>query len=158
LDRSSGTFPERFGDHVAAVATALLDGPADRALGDVDWPDGAARRAVIALGATPRNYQAKPRCLPDLVRDAMRIAPEAIALVDGDTMVSYHDLVARSTTLAHALRVCGVTTGDRVGVHLVRSADLVVLLLAVLTAGATYVPLDPGYPAARLEFLVGDAD
>ncbi|WP_245689131.1 amino acid adenylation domain-containing protein, partial [Streptomyces chattanoogensis] len=82
----------------------------------------------------------------------MGLQPDAVA-VDG---LSYREVGARSDRLARVLAETGVRTGDRVGVCLERGPDLVVALLAVLKAGAAYVPLDPHYPRERLEFIASD--
>lgn len=93
--------------------------------------------------------------------------PDATAIEDGETRLTYRDLDVRSARLAQRLRVAGLRRGGRVGVHLPRSAEAVVSLLAVLRAGAVYLPLNPDYPLAwrastiadaRLSALVGDAD
>ncbi|XTP10868.1 amino acid adenylation domain-containing protein [Streptomyces albus subsp. chlorinus] len=83
--------------------------------------------------------------------------PAATALVDGSTVLSYAQLDARANRLARHLRTLGAEPGTVVAVCVPRSADLVVSLLAVLKAGAAYLPLDPGYPAARLAFMLEDA-
>ena len=83
--------------------------------------------------------------------------PDAIALCCQQQRLSYRELDERANRAAHALRAAGVRTGDRVGVCLPRSVELVVVLLAVLKAGAAYVPMDAGYPAERLSYTVTDA-
>jgi amino acid adenylation domain-containing protein len=82
--------------------------------------------------------------------------PEAIALSHGDTRLSYRELHARATALAHALRRRGVGPGDIVGLCLDRSPLLVVGVLAVLQAGAAYLPIDPRTPEARIRFMLDD--
>ncbi|WP_159052167.1 non-ribosomal peptide synthetase, partial [Streptomyces niveiscabiei] len=67
------------------------------------------------------------------------------------------ELDARAGKLARGLVQRGVVPGDRVGVCLDRSAELVVVLLAVLKAGGTYVPVDPAYPAERIAYTARDA-
>ncbi len=71
--------------------------------------------------------------------------------------LTYGDLEWRSAVLAAALRARGVGRGARVGVHLERSPELIVALLAVLRTGAAYVPLDPSYPAARIAHALADS-
>ena len=92
----------------------------------------------------------------ELVQAQAGRAPDALAVIDGDEALTYQELNGRANRLARHLRDRGVGRGDLVGVCLEPSADLVVAVLAVLKAGAAYVPLDPGYPARRLEFMVRD--
>ncbi len=95
--------------------------------------------------------------LPSMFAAQVNTNSDAIAVVDGGTELSYGELADRVIDLAHALRSEGVKPGDRVGVCIDRSADMVVALLAILSAGAAYVPLDPAYPAERLHYMIADA-
>jgi amino acid adenylation domain-containing protein/natural product biosynthesis luciferase-like monooxygenase protein len=84
-------------------------------------------------------------------------APDAVALgFDGGTL-TYAALNARANRLAHELHRRGVVPDASVGVLMPRCPELVVALLAILKAGGVYLPLDPGYPEARLNFMLGDA-
>ncbi|QOV35581.1 amino acid adenylation domain-containing protein [Streptomyces ferrugineus] len=86
-----------------------------------------------------------------------RRTPAATALVCGDERLSYGELDARAARLAALLRRRGVRPGALVGVHLERSAEMVVALLGALKAGAGYVMLDPDFPAERLRGMAADA-
>ncbi|MER6348134.1 amino acid adenylation domain-containing protein [Streptomyces sp. NPDC001595] len=83
--------------------------------------------------------------------------PDATALVHGDVSLTYAELNVRANRLAHRLRSLGARPGAVVAVSVPRSVELVVALLAVLKAGAAYLPLDPDYPAARLAAMLDDA-
>jgi non-ribosomal peptide synthetase component F len=110
---------------------------------------------LVAWNDTAADY---PRGvgLHHLFEDQATRTPDAIALIEGERRVSYRELAARAHQLAHHLRGRGVGRGDLVGVCLERSIDAVVGLLAILEAGAAYVPLDPAYPPARLAFMLAD--
>jgi amino acid adenylation domain-containing protein len=86
-----------------------------------------------------------------------RETPNAIAIRAGGETVTFDALVRRSAAVADRLRASGVQRGDRVGVCLERTSDLVVALLGVHRAGAAYVPLDPAYPTDRIAHVLGDA-
>ncbi|MFJ8622672.1 non-ribosomal peptide synthetase [Kitasatospora sp. NPDC093550] len=86
-----------------------------------------------------------------------RTAVLAATGAGGTERLDFAALDRRTAALARALRALGVGRGDRVGVHLGRTADLPVALLAVWRAGAAYVPLDPAYPAERLALMAADA-
>ncbi|VTU34383.1 Linear gramicidin synthase subunit D [Variovorax sp. SRS16] len=89
-------------------------------------------------------------------------APERrarVAVIDAEGEASsYGDIEARSNRLAHALRARGIGRGQRVGLCIQRSPDMLIAQLAVMKAGAAYVPLDPGYPRDRLRYMAVDAD
>ncbi|MGK5548640.1 amino acid adenylation domain-containing protein [Streptomyces sp. URMC 127] len=150
----AATLAQQLGRVTAELVTGDQDGP----LAAVDPLGPAERQRVLELGRTPRlPGPLREGTVHEQVLAVARAHPEATALVDGDTTVTYGLLARQAVRTAHALRRLGVAPGDRVGVCLDRTADLVVTLLAVLTAGAAYVPLDPAYPADRLDHTVRDA-
>jgi amino acid adenylation domain-containing protein len=83
--------------------------------------------------------------------------PEAIAVVCHDQSLSYLELNLQANRLAHYLIAVGVKPDDRVAICVERSLAMVIGLLAILKAGAAYVPLDPAYPAQRLRLILNDA-
>ncbi|MEG1039170.1 MAG: amino acid adenylation domain-containing protein [Pseudomonas sp.] len=83
--------------------------------------------------------------------------PEALALISADQQYTYGQLNTRANRLAHRLRECGVGPGQRVGLAVRRGPLMITSLLAVLKAGAAYVPLDPDYPAERLAYMIEDS-
>ena len=90
---------------------------------------------------------------------AQRVAacPDAVALADGPRRVTYAGLDAAAGRVAGVLRAAGAGPGDVVGVCAAGAGQMVAGLLGVLRAGAAYLPLDPGYPAARLAFMLADS-
>ncbi|MBK1783698.1 non-ribosomal peptide synthetase [Prauserella cavernicola] len=84
--------------------------------------------------------------------------PDAPAIHTATTVLSYGELNARANRLARLLVSRGARAERLVGIGLPRTPELLVAVLAVLKAGAAYLPLDPAYPARRLEFMVTDAD
>ena len=81
----------------------------------------------------------------------------AIALVHGDTRVSFAELEARSNQLARYLIEQGVKADDVVGVSFERGVTMIEAFLAVMKAGGAFLPLDPGYPADRLRYMLEDS-
>ncbi len=83
--------------------------------------------------------------------------PEAIAVCFEDTSLSYRALDQRANQVAHRLLRQGVSRGDRVGLCVERSVELVVGILGILKVGAAYVPLDTSYPEERLQYMAQDS-
>ena len=95
--------------------------------------------------------------LPVLFQTQVHATPDAVAVVCGDTTLTYAQLNAKANRLAHALIAKGVGPEQIVALALPRSANMIVAVLAVLKAGAAYLPLDPDYPAERIAFMLTDA-
>jgi amino acid adenylation domain-containing protein len=89
-------------------------------------------------------------------------APEIrarVAVIDAEgRTLSYGEIEAQSNRLAHMLRARGIARGQRVGLCIERSPEMLIAQLAVMKAGAAYVPLDPDYPVDRLRYMAADAD
>ncbi|MFC5814535.1 non-ribosomal peptide synthetase [Nonomuraea harbinensis] len=114
-----------------------------------------AERRLIEGWSGPARRIEPGTTLPGLVAEQVRARPDAVAVTDGPLRLTYAELWERSGALAARL---GSGPGDLVGLACRRSAELVVGMLAILRTGAAYVPLDPAYPAARLAFMLADAE
>nr|WP_241032185.1 non-ribosomal peptide synthetase [Rhodococcus pseudokoreensis] len=97
---------------------------------------------------------AEPATLASLLRSS---DPSASALRYADVEITYGELDARSNRLARRLIAHGIGPEDVVAVLLPRSVESVVALWAVARAGAVYLPIDPGYPAERIAFMLADS-
>ncbi|MBM9510732.1 non-ribosomal peptide synthetase, partial [Actinacidiphila acididurans] len=113
-----------------------------------------AERHLMAVWNTP-EISLPAATVPELF--AARAPSDEVALVAGGARMSYRELDGRSNHLARRLAEHGAGPETRVAVLMDRSAEAVVALLAVLKAGAAYVPVDPGYPAERIDWLLADA-
>ena len=89
--------------------------------------------------------------------EAARTKPDAVALSDGQTVLSYAQLACKVQSLGHELACKGVQSGDRVALYLPRSADLIVALLAVLHRGAVMVPMGPHLPLSACQQRLAQA-
>ncbi|MFF3889366.1 amino acid adenylation domain-containing protein [Streptomyces sp. NPDC001914] len=142
-------------DRYVRVLRQVVTDPATR-LGRVDILTTAEQRRLADLNDTAAPVEGTT-VVQQVTAQAAR-TPEATAVVCGETELTYRELEERAGRLAAVLRTRGVGPDVLVAVALPRSADLVVALLAVLKAGGAYLPLDPGYPAARLDLLLTTAD
>lgn len=96
-------------------------------------------------------------CLHDIFENQAKLTPDSISVLFDSQALSYEELNVRANQLAHYLLALGVKLEDRVGICLERGLDLPVAIIAVLKAGATFVPIDPDSPSSRLEFTLADA-
>ncbi|WP_053928405.1 non-ribosomal peptide synthetase [Streptomyces chattanoogensis] len=130
-------------DQPIGQAAVLLDGERDQLISD--WNSTVTAEVPAAT-------------LAELFAERARSAPGATALISADgATLSYGEVNSRANRLAHYLIEQGVGPERIVGVLLPRSVEMVVAVLAVLKAGGAYLPLDPEYPADRLEFMLADA-
>ena len=114
------------------------------------------QRRVLAAGTGPApSVAALP--FPTLFEARAVLTPAAVALVFERETLSYGELNRRANRLAHQLIRKGIGPESLVGLSTERSPGMVIGLLAILKAGAAYLPLDPGYPAGRLAFMLADA-
>jgi amino acid adenylation domain-containing protein len=96
-------------------------------------------------------------CVPDLVSHQAALTPEALAIDDGSSRLSYGELEQRSNRLGHHLRSLGVVQGSVVGLCLERSVDFPVAALAILKAGGAYLPLETKTPIQRMNTMLNRA-
>ena len=150
----------------AGLVCGLLGMAAEGLVGALESVPGMPLRAVPVLGEAERrqlvqgwNDTAFP--VPDagvaeLLAGQAGRSPDAVAVACGDVCVSYGELDARANRLARLLVGQGVGPESVVAVVMGRSAGLVTAVLAVVKAGAAYLPVDPGLPAERVGFMLAD--
>lgn len=117
----------------------------------------AERRKILHEWNDTRADFPTDRLVHERIGDHAAQAPEAIAISDPGGELSYGELDRSANRLAHRLRSWGVGPEERVAVCMESSRELLVAYLGVLRAGGAYVPMDPGYPADRLEFVRTDS-
>jgi amino acid adenylation domain-containing protein len=105
---------------------------------------------------THREY-AHQLCIHQLIETQVARTPNLIAVVFEDQELTYQELNLKANQLARHLQQLGVVPETLVGVSMERSLEMLIALLAVLKAGAAYVPLDPNYPPDRLALMVEDS-
>ncbi|MEV0919321.1 amino acid adenylation domain-containing protein [Streptomyces sp. NPDC049967] len=137
------------------VLSALIDHP-ERPVGRIELTSGAERERLLGeLAVSPREVA--ELSWPAAFEAQVRRTPQAVALVCEDRELSYAGLDAAANRLARLLASRGVGAADVVAVALPRSPELVVALLAVMKAGAAYLPLDADHPRDRTAYMLADA-
>ncbi|WP_162603898.1 non-ribosomal peptide synthetase, partial [Streptomyces sp. CS014] len=163
-------------DAVIEYSTALFDESTVRRIADgythlLEQLAETANRPVSSLSVMSADEQrrvvedwndtAAPfpdgTSLHEVIAERARLAPGAVAVQAEGAVLTYGELDTRANAVAHALTAAGAERGAPVGVCMDRGLDLAVVLLGIWKAGAGYLPLDPGYPADRLAFMIDDA-
>ncbi|EEF60006.1 non-ribosomal peptide synthetase [Pedosphaera parvula] len=101
----------------------------------------------------PRNI-----CIHQLFEAQAARNPHSMAVICGDSQLTYEQVNKRANQLARHLQSLGVCPGKLVAICVERSAEMVIGLLGILKAGGTYAPLDPALPRERLQFILQDAE
>ncbi|QFY90417.1 amino acid adenylation domain-containing protein [Magnetovirga frankeli] len=148
---------ERLGRGFTALLQALIEADLDLSVARLPLFDADEAARIQAFERGPEPPLALDRGLYGHFLDQVAARPEAIAVEDGTTALSYQALAHRANGVAQALREAGVGPADRVGLHVRRDADALALILGTVALGATYVPLDPAYPPQRNRLIIEDA-
>ncbi len=147
---------ERMLGHYQTLLEGAVANP-DRRLSELPLLTEAERRQLLVEWNPAPRPLPEAQCLHELIGQQVARTPEATALTVGNQQLSYRELDARANRLAHLLRAQGIGPEQFVGIYTGRTAELVVAVLAVLKAGAAYVPLDPAYPPERLAIMLADS-
>ncbi|WP_137130458.1 non-ribosomal peptide synthetase [Rhizobium sp. FY34] len=148
---------ESLGDALVALIENIVERP-NVPLDRLSLLSGSQQKRLRHWNETDTAFRPRRRCLHDFVKASAEANPQATAVTDQDGSLSYAELDRKADRLASGLAAAGIGRGKRVGIRLERRVGLVVAILAVLRTGAAYVPLDPRYPADRIEFIAADAD
>ncbi|WP_354400011.1 amino acid adenylation domain-containing protein [Variovorax sp. OAS795] len=142
---------------IADTAAHLMDG-GDARLGDIRTAPAADREQQLSRWNAAVSALEPGLTVAGMFARQAAAAPDATALVQGDARMSYGELDRHSDALAHRLQHLGVRAGDSVGLVLERSMDAVVAQLAVLKAGAAYVPVPTDFPPERIAYMLDEAE
>ncbi|MBE8597834.1 non-ribosomal peptide synthase/polyketide synthase [Xenorhabdus sp. BG5] len=138
-----------------SLAGALEQAP-ETPVWQLDILPEAERTLLLKTWNTTETAYPEAWCLHQLFEQQVAKTPQATALIMGDESLSYRELNTRANQLAHQLIGQGVCPGDSIVLMFERSVVLVMAQLAVLKAGAVYVPLDPSVPDERKNWLIND--
>lgn len=131
------------------IAGRVLDPDRSTNLNDLHMLPADERSALVANDPESRSGFAIST-LQNLFEARVRLTPDAQAVIAGEESLSYRELNAKANRLAHALRQKGVQRNDFVGLAVERNADVAIGILAILKAGAAYLPIDPGLSEGSL--------
>ena len=156
IDLFDGATAERLAGHFNTLLEAIVADPMQPVAKLSLLTEAELTTLLETWNATEHDYP-RELCFFHLFERQVVLSPDAVALVFEDTQLTYAALNARANQLAGCLRRLGLVPDDLVGLCVERSPDLVVALLAILKAGAAYVPLDPNYPSDRIGYMLDDS-
>ncbi|WP_433462462.1 amino acid adenylation domain-containing protein [Spirillospora sp. CA-128828] len=156
LDLYDSSTAQRLVERFERYLSALLADP-DAPIGDADVLAPEERSLILGEWAGGHGRPVEQATIPALFEAQAAARPGAAAVTFEGVSWTYAEVNARANRLAHRLVEQGVGPEQFVALALPRSADLVVAVLAVLKAGAAYVPIDPDYPEDRIAYMVEDA-
>ncbi|MBZ4423328.1 non-ribosomal peptide synthetase, partial [Myxococcus sp. RHSTA-1-4] len=145
----------RMTSHFQVLVEALTSRP-EAPLASVSMLSPAERKQVLLEWSATASEYPRDATLPQVFSQVVARHADNVAVEFSGSKLTYRQLDERANQLAHHLRGLGVTTDARVALAVERSLELIVSLVAILKAGAAYVPLDPSYPRERLAAMVED--
>ncbi len=148
---------ERMARHLSMLLSSMTANPAGRVSRLNFMPD--EEQALLLSGARAAAQEDIPfSAVPRAFKAVAAGDPGHAALIMNERIVSYGELDTLSDSVAGKLINMGVTPGSLVGICMSRGPEMIIAMLAILKAGAAYLPLDPTYPAERLRYMTGDSN
>ncbi|MEU8797701.1 amino acid adenylation domain-containing protein [Spirillospora sp. NPDC048819] len=157
LDLFDPATAETIADRFERLVRELIAAP-DAPIGAAEILSSGERRTLLRRWAGGKGGDVERATIPALFEAQAAARPDAPAVTFDGVSWTYGEVNAKANRLAHRLIEEGVGPEQFVALSLPRSADLVVAVLAVLKAGAAYLPIDPDYPEDRVAYMVEDAE
>lgn len=145
----------RLNEHLQVLLKGIVEQP-DQPVAILPLLTEAERYQMLVTWNNTSAHYATDHCIHHLFEAQVQRTPQATAVVFEEQQLTYSQLDQQSNRLAHHLRTLGIGPGDLVAICAERALELVIGLLAILKAGAAYVPIDPAYPQERIAFMLSD--
>ncbi|MEM1319021.1 MAG: amino acid adenylation domain-containing protein [Bacteroidota bacterium] len=146
---------ERMVEHYQVLLEAVVNQP-EQSIGQLEILSQEEREAQLIEYNDTASNDGDERSVLELFQDQVTQLSEHTALIFGAQRLDYKTLDQRSTQLAQYLRKQGVVQGQLIGLCVERSPKMIIAMLAILKAGAAYVPIDPTYPTERIRYILED--
>ncbi|NJR39753.1 MAG: AMP-binding protein [Leptolyngbyaceae cyanobacterium CSU_1_4] len=147
---------DRLIEHFKILLSGIIENP-DQRISELTLLTPAEQQQILVEWNDTDDRSTPSLCFHQRFEQQAQQTPDAIALLFQDSHLTYSHLNDRANQLAHYLISLDLAPEAPIALHLDRSLDLVIALLAVLKAGACYLPLDPSLPTERLAFMLSDA-
>ena len=142
--------------HYQEILESVAANP-DQHLSEIPLLTGAERQQMLVEWNRTEMDFTRGQTVHELFSAQAVATPKSVAIVCGSESLTYEELDRRADQLAHHLKFLGIGPENLVAISMERSLDMVVGILGTLKAGAAYVPLDPAFPAERLQFMLADS-
>ncbi|MGE5325043.1 MAG: amino acid adenylation domain-containing protein [Actinomycetota bacterium] len=146
----------RIATHFEALLRAAVQS-ADEQISRLPMLSAEEKKQIVAGWNDCRRDYERGRLVHEILEEQARQRPHAPAVRFQNTTLTYAELNGRANRLAYQLRELGVGPEHIVGICAERSLEMMVGLFGILKAGAAYLPFDPAYPRARLDYMLDDA-
>lgn len=157
---------KRIASHFLNLLLGIVANP-DQPISKLPLLSSSERLQILFEWNNTFTEYPEDKCIHELFEQQVKRTPDAVAVEDYEVegisstssrkSLTYYQLNKRADQLAHYLSELGIVPDVLVGVCLKRSPDMMVALLGILKAGGAYLPLDPGYPKERLQFMLKDS-
>ena len=144
---------ERMVGHYLNILHFAADSPKQPIAGIGMLSEGEKKELIVDFNNTAADYP-RAKTIHELFAEQASRTPDNIAVVPALTYREFHE---RTNRLAELLRTKGVAPGDIVGIMMERSVEMLTGIFGILTAGATYLPIDPEYPQERIDYMLKDS-
>lgn len=148
---------ERFGAHLVHLIADVLENPTKRVADICILPEAEQEVLLEWFNATEAEFSADMTLTALLEAQVLR-TPDATAALFGEDSLTYRELDERASKLARVLQARGVGRDKIVGVLMDRSLEMLVALYGIGKAGGAYLPIDPAYPAERIQYMLQDSE
>lgn len=154
-DRFDDDVIDRLLGHMNELLTGIAERPQSK-LGELPMLTDVEQQQILVDWNQAEPQTTEVELLHELISANAVKTPNAVAVYTQDQSLTYGDLEKKATQLAHYLIANDVGSGSFVGLYTDRRPELIIGILAILKAGAAYVPIDPEYPDERIKFILED--
>ncbi|NIM18279.1 MAG: amino acid adenylation domain-containing protein, partial [Candidatus Aminicenantes bacterium] len=145
----------RLADHFQCIAREIVEGPEKQVSHLEGITEEEKKQVLYEFNDTAADYPVD-KTLHRLLEEHVARTPDRVALL-GQTHLTYRELNEKAGHLAHLLQQQGVIPDTIVGIMMERSIEMVIGIMGILKAGGAYLPIEPGYPRERIDYMLGDS-
>jgi amino acid adenylation domain-containing protein len=147
---------QRLIGHFQTLLAGIVSNPQQR-IAELSILTAAEKQTILIEWSQTRTEYPRDKTIAQLFEAQVEQNPTAIAVVYEDKQITYQELNQKANQLAHHLHKLGVESNTFVGICIERSIEMIVGLVAILKAGAAYVPIEANYPLERIDYMLVDA-